>query len=37
MEDIAWILRSDPKRKQVGFVRSRDLKFEERHRLTDGD
>lgn len=37
MEDIAWILRSDTKRKQVGFVRSRDLKFEERHRLTDDD
>jgi hypothetical protein len=37
MEDIAWILRSDTKRKQVGFVRSRDLKFEERRRLTDDD
>lgn len=37
MEDIAWILRSDPKRKQMGFVRSRELKFEERHRLTDDD
>ena len=37
MEDIAWVLRSDTKRKQVGFVRSRDLKFEERHRLIDDD
>lgn len=37
MEDIAWILRSDSKRKQLGFVRSRDLKFEDRHRLTDDD
>ena len=37
MEDIAWILRSDPKRKQIGFVRSRRLAFEERHRLTDDD
>lgn len=37
MEDIAWILRSDPKRKQMGFVRSRDLKFDDRHRLTDDD
>ena len=37
MEDIAWILRSDPKRKQIGFVRSRTLAFEERHRLTDDD
>lgn len=35
MEDIAWILRSDPKRKQMGFVRSRNLKFEERHVLDD--
>ena len=35
MEDIAWVLRSDTKRKQVEFVRSRDLKFEERHRLID--
>lgn len=37
LEDIAWILRSDPKRKQMGFVRSRDLTFEDRHRLTDDD
>lgn len=29
MEDIAWILRSDPHRNQVGFVRS--------SRLTDGE
>jgi hypothetical protein len=35
MEDIAWILRSDPKRKQVGFVRSRNLAFEERHVLEE--
>jgi hypothetical protein len=35
MEDIAWILRSDPKRKQMGFVRSRDLKFEDRHVLDE--
>lgn len=37
MEDIAWILRSDPKRKQVGFVRAKDLKYEERHTLGDDD
>jgi len=37
MEDIAWILRSDPKRKQVGFVRSRDLKLEDRHVLDEED
>lgn len=35
MEDIAWILRSDPKRKQMGFVRSRELKFEDRHVLDE--
>ena len=37
MEDAAWILRSDRKGKQVGFVRSRDLSFEDRHRLRDDD
>jgi hypothetical protein len=26
MEEIAWILRSDPKRNQVGFVKASDLK-----------
>ena len=35
MEDIAWILRSDPKRNQVGFVRSRNLSFEDRHVLEE--
>jgi hypothetical protein len=30
MEDIAWVLRSDPKRKDIGFVRSRDLRPRER-------
>ena len=35
MEDIAWILRTDPKRKQIGFVRSKDLKRDERHVLDD--
>jgi hypothetical protein len=33
MEDIAWVLRTDPKRNQIGFVRSRDLKPDERHVL----
>ncbi|MEO8680126.1 MAG: hypothetical protein ABI665_13825 [Vicinamibacterales bacterium] len=37
MEDIAWILRSDSKRKTVGFVRARDLKFNARHVLDDED
>jgi hypothetical protein len=30
MEDIAWVLRSDANRKQIGFVRARDLKPRER-------
>ena len=28
MEDIAWILRTDVKRKQVGFVRASDLRWQ---------
>jgi hypothetical protein len=31
MEEMAWVLRSDPHRKQVGFVRSSRLKDEERY------
>jgi hypothetical protein len=30
MEDIAWVLRTDTKRNQFGFVRSTDLKIRER-------
>ncbi len=30
MQDMAWVLRSDPKRQQVGFVRARDLRAEDR-------
>jgi hypothetical protein len=37
MEDIAWILRTDSKRKQVGFVRSRDLRAGERHVLFEDE
>lgn len=37
MEDIAWILRTDPKRKQIGFVQARDLKPRERYVLADED
>lgn len=29
MQDMAWVLRSDPKRNQVGFVRPRDLRIRE--------
>ena len=33
MEDIAWVLRTDARRKQIGFVRSKDLKHADRHVL----
>lgn len=35
MEDIAWILRTDPKRKQIGFVRARELRTSIRHVLDE--
>ena len=35
MEDIAWILRTDARRAQIGFVRSKDLKPGERHVLRE--
>ena len=35
MEDIAWVLRTDNRHKQIGFVRSRDLKPSERHVLDE--
>ena len=35
MEEIAWILRSDPLRNQVGFIRSSRLSDEERYVLED--
>ena len=35
MEEIAWILRSDPHRNQVGLVRSSRLKDEERYVLEE--
>lgn len=37
MEDVAWILRSDERRKQIGFVRARDLKPRERYVLDEDD
>jgi hypothetical protein len=30
MEDIAWILRTDNRKRQVGFIRGRDLRASER-------
>src|SRR5262245_26038730 len=35
MEDIAWVLRSDARRKQIGFVRARDLRPADRYVLDD--
>ncbi len=35
MEEIAWILRSDPHRNQVGFVRSSRLADDERYTLDE--
>jgi hypothetical protein len=35
MEETAWILRSDPKRNQMGFVRASDLKPKDRYVLPD--
>ncbi len=33
MEEIAWVLRTDVKRKRVGFVQARSLSEDERHVL----
>ena len=35
MEEIAWILRSDPRRNQIGFVEARKLKPADRYVLPD--
>ena len=35
MEEIAWVLRSDPRRNQIGFVHSSKLTEDERHVLTE--
>jgi hypothetical protein len=35
MEETAWILRSDPLRRQVGFVHASRLADEERHVLEE--
>ena len=35
MEDIAWILRTDARKKSIGFVQGRELKPRERFVLTD--
>lgn len=35
MEEIAWVLRSSPNRKSMGFVQARRLKEDERHVLEE--
>ena len=35
MEEIAWVLRSDPKKNTVGFVKASDLKSRDRFVLPD--
>ena len=35
MEEIAWVLRSDPKKNEVGFVKASDLKPRDRFVLPD--
>ncbi len=35
MEDIAWVLRSDPTRKTIGFVKAGELDEDERHVLDE--
>lgn len=37
MEDIAWVLRTDPKRNTIGFVRAKDLRPKERLVIEDDD
>lgn len=37
MEDVAWVLRTDPRRKQIGFVAARELKPKDRYVLPDED
>ena len=35
MEEIAWVLRSSPSGKKIGFVEARKLKDDERHVLDE--
>src|SRR5262245_26733560 len=37
MEEIAWVLRTDPNRKPIGFVAARDLKPEDRYVLPEDE
>lgn len=35
MEDIAWVLRTDARKRQIGFVQAKALKWHERHVLDE--
>jgi hypothetical protein len=35
MEEIAWVLRSDPKKNEIGFVRATELRPKDRYVLPD--
>ena len=37
MQDIAWVLRTDVRRHQIGFVRAKNLKFPDRHVLDEDE
>jgi hypothetical protein len=37
MEEIAWVLRSDPKKNEVGFVKRTELTCRERFELDEGE
>ncbi len=37
MEEIAWVLRTDTKRKTIGFVQAKQLKVSDRHVLDDDE
>ena len=37
MEDVAWVLRTDARRRRVGFVHARDLRPAERYVLPEDD
>jgi len=37
MEEIAWVLRTDPRRNQIGFVKARELKPRDRYVLPEDD
>jgi len=35
MEEIAWVLRTDARKRQVGFVQAKTLRWHERHTLDE--